>query len=127
MPIYDISCNSCGFTEEVIAPNNQEDFVCSRCGKQARKIITVSSTHSFENEAVWIRSVREVVEKDSGKPHCERFLREPTRANYHAWMKGEGIRPMEREHGAFPTDIPRAAEPDLSRVNKEIAQKHFGG
>ena len=127
MPLYDVQCNSCSFTEEVIASINQEDFVCSQCGKQARKIITVSSTHSFENEAPWIRSVLEVVEKNSGKAHCERFLKEPTRANYKAWMKGEGIRPMEREHGAFPTDIPKPIEPDRSRIVKEITQKHFGG
>ena len=123
MPIYDVQCNSCRFTEEVYAPPNQEDFTCSRCGKDARKIITLGRNHAFEDNPVWIQSVLDVVEKDSGKPHCERFLKEPTRANYKTWMKGEGIRPMEREHGAFRTEIPEPVEPDMKPIIKDLIQK----
>ena len=122
MPLYDVQCNSCGFTEEVIAPINQDDFVCSRCGKHAHKIITLSETHSFDDNAPWIRSVLDVVEKGSGKQHCEEFLRNPTRQNYKAWMKGEGIHPMEKHHGSFRSNR-ETPKTDIKPVVKVLAEK----
>lgn len=46
-------------------------------------------------DAPWIRSVLEVVDKDSTKPHVVAFRENPTRTNYNLWMKGEGLRPLE--------------------------------
>ena len=58
----------------------------------------------------WIKSIREVVEKGSDKPHCQEFLKNPTRDNYKKWMKGEGLRHLEAgEKPGRPTPSPNTA------------------
>ena len=47
-------------------------------------------------DAPWISTVLEVVEKGSDKPHCNEFLKHPTRANYNTWKNKEGVRHLEQ-------------------------------
>lgn len=94
MPVYDHLCK-CGKTFEAIMPMDRETAVCPECGEQAKRIISCSGQNCANEDAEWIRSVLEVVDKDSNAPHVKRFLKEPTRSNYKAWMRGEGIRPLE--------------------------------
>ena len=61
----------------------------------ATKIISIPGPSLFSESPDWIKSITEVVDKDSNKPHCKAFLKNPTRDNYKAWMKGEGVRHME--------------------------------
>ena len=78
-----------------------------------------SKTHSFRDDASWLPSVLEVVDKEGG-PHCQRFLQNPTRQNYKAWMKGEHIVPMEKDHGAFATENKEPEEMDMGKMTDEV-------
>ena len=97
MPIYDYECRQCGYIWESFAHTEETliDCVNPRCGGQAKRLMGVSRVNTTNQDSPWIRSVTEVVDKDSGSRHCQEFLKCPTRENYKAWMKGEGIRPLE--------------------------------
>lgn len=95
MPLYDHLCTACGHIFEEILPVEMEATDCKKCGKKAVRILSVSGQNCMNEDAAWIRSVLEVVDKESNAPHVRRFLKEPTRSNYKEWMRGEGIRPLE--------------------------------
>ncbi|TVM31168.1 FmdB family zinc ribbon protein [Oceanidesulfovibrio marinus] len=95
MPLYDYECDGCGAMMELfykieIAP---QEFEC-QCGGTFRKVILLGHGGIKREEAPWIPDVCEVVDRDGGE-HCQRFLQEPNRANYHRWMEKEGVRPLE--------------------------------
>jgi len=94
MPLYDYQCESCGYIEEHYVSPDERVMVCSQCGGEARRIFSPGNNHPNE-DAGWIRSVLEVVDKEGG-PHCQEFLKHPTRTNYQNWMRGEGLRHWER-------------------------------
>ena len=98
MPIYDHKCEEGHFTEEVKSVDDRETK-CRKCGKVATRVISMTGVNCVNEDAPWIRSVLEVVEKGTDRPHCNEFLKNPTRSNYHKWMKGEGIRPMDEGEG----------------------------
>jgi len=95
MPCYDYLCNSCKHISEEIQPIKVTEIECPNCGAVAHRIISVPGVNTFNDDASWIRSVVEVVDKDSKEPHVVEFRRNPTRANYKRWMKLEGLRPLE--------------------------------
>lgn len=97
MICYDYECQQCGYIWESMAAVDEEVIPCvnPRCGGTAKRLIGVSCVHTANQDSAWIRSVREVVEKDSGKRHCEEFLKNPTRKNYQTWMKKENLRHRE--------------------------------
>lgn len=97
MPAYDFECQKCGDIAEHVyrIADCPEELRCDRCGGTAKKIISIGGQNIFREEAPWLNSVLEVVDKDPSKTHCRAFLNEPTRANYKRWMKGERIRPLE--------------------------------
>ena len=68
---------------------------CPSCQGIASKIISIPGSNLASESPPWIRSVLEVVEKNSGKRCCQEFLRNPTRDNYKKWMVGTGLRPLE--------------------------------
>ena len=117
MPLYDYECPQCGKTGEAITRIG-EDIICD-CGSKAKRL--VSKPAAVNNQDVpWIRSVREVVSKDSGKRHCEEFLHHPTRINYQNWMKGEGIRPLDNGEKAKKSD----KKVRHNQITKEVYGKH---
>lgn len=118
MILNDFLCTSCGHVEEQF--ETKRTIKCSKCGKDSKKLISVSGVNTFTQDARWIRSIREVVEKGSGKQHCEEFLKDPTRKNYQNWMKGEGLRHLEPGEKAVKPD--EAA--DHRRITKEVYDKH---
>jgi putative FmdB family regulatory protein len=95
MPVYDFECQSCGNIDERIEPVDRTTVKCSVCGKRSKRIISAGGVFTANEDAPWIRSVLDVVDKDSKAPHVVAFRNNPTRQNYKAWMKGEGIRPLE--------------------------------
>jgi putative FmdB family regulatory protein len=96
MPIYEMRCLSCGHKFETIAAVNDRTKDCPVCSwGLAIRVPAVRGPNCSNDSASWIKSVLEVVDKESNKPHVLEFLNNPTRANYRAWMKGEGIRPLE--------------------------------
>ena len=125
MPIFDYRCED-GHVVERYAKVNDEELPCERCGKVARRIISVGGTSQYtaNQDAPWLKSVLEVVDKDPTKAHCQRFLKEGTRDAYRAWMKGEGIRPAPEGHHGGPPVATRPPPPDLSKVHNQMLERH---
>jgi putative FmdB family regulatory protein len=115
MPLYDYECPRCGKIEEHYALPDEKEMACS-CGVMARRIFSPGNKHPNE-DAGWIASVLEVVDKEGG-PHCQAFLKDPTRTNYRNWMKAEGLRPFE--DGEKPG---RPSGPDMGKIRKEVWEK----
>jgi len=68
----------------------------------------------------WIRSIVDVADKDSRKPHVREFISHPTRENYKAWMKGEKIRHLEPgEKPAAPVTVDKKMVHELARKRYE--------
>ena len=95
MPVYDYRCKQCQKVIEQVEHYSVDEITCPHCGDVAKRIISVSKVNTANEDAPWIRSVLEVVDKDSREPHVVEFRRNPTRENYKRWMKLEGLRPLE--------------------------------
>jgi hypothetical protein len=120
----DFKCPS-GHITEHLCHGKQKKVICPECGKNAKRIITAGKVNLVNESPEWLKSVLDVVDKDSTKPHVREFVKNPTRQTYHKWMKGEGIRPADHtEHGGPPTYHP-PQEPDMTRAMKEVARQHF--
>jgi putative FmdB family regulatory protein len=95
MPLYDFECKHCKRVTEEFATPNINHIRCPWCGEKARKIISMSGVHTSNDDAKWIRSVVDVVDKKSKKPHDMEFIKNPTRRNLKAWMDGNNLRHIE--------------------------------
>ena len=117
MPLYEMKCLFCGYEFETIA-NIGQIVNCPECDFQCKRLISIHGMNLAKQDAEWIRSVREVVDKEGG-PAAQEFLKRPTRDNLHAWMKAEGVRHME------PGEKPRKPDPpNMDRIQKEVWEKH---
>jgi putative FmdB family regulatory protein len=122
MPLYDYKCRNCEKVTERIKLVDEKIEDCPICGGVAVRIISTSGVNCANDDTEWVRSVREVVEKGSGKPHCEAFLKNPTRSNYKKWMKGEGIRHKENGEGRRP----EAQGPNITEImNRKKARERI--
>lgn len=123
MPIYDFECSNPGCKQiaEHVVGLNATTVECPSCGHEAHKLFSPMGAGTFNQGAAWIRSVLEVVAKDSTKPHTREFLKNPTRENMQRWMKGEGIRHLE--DGEKPAKIDHAA--DHKRRTAYAERRHF--
>lgn len=117
MILVDFECPECGHIFEEIVHQDRLLMPCPRCKIAAKRIITTGRVYSGNQDADWIKSVREVVDKDSGKPHCQEFLKNPTRANYEKWMKGERLRPFETNEPLKPPPV------DTTKLQKEMLER----
>ena len=101
MPIFAYECPKCGETEEQIVTTStmeeidREGGMPCDCGEKKIHIQAVGRQYCANEDADWIRSVIDVVDKDSDCPVTQRFIKEPTRANRKAWMKATGLRIRE--------------------------------
>ena len=118
MPIYDFECEKCNkITEHILKVSNSEQAIQCECGGLADKIITASGQFCANEDADWIRSIREVVDKEGGKA-SQRFLKEPTRENYKKWKKETGVRHLE------PGEGPSKPEPmDMDKMTKDVMRR----
>ena len=121
MPVYDFECKSCGIVTESIQTINKKSIKCPFCGKRAARIISCNGIYTGNDDAGWLKSVRDVVEKNSGKPHAEEFLKNPTRTNLKNWMAKENLRNLEPGEGDRD---PKPWKPD-SRFRDQLMQKHM--
>lgn len=92
--IFDYECPQCQVIEEHYVSAHDEAVTCEKCGIPMTKVF-ISAGSRMPDDAAWIKSVLDVVAKDSTKPHTREFLKNPTRENMKKWMKGEGIRHLE--------------------------------
>jgi len=116
--IRDFECYNCGHVHEEIVDSEKEYVLCPKCASTSRKIISVGSVYTANEDAEWLRSVTEVVDKDGG-PASQTFLRNPTRTNYRRWMKENNLRPFE------PGEKPKKPErPPESQIRREVMEKY---
>ena len=95
MPIYDMECPN-GNIFEAIANVEDETIPCPECGQQSKRIISVSGVHCANEDAAWIRSVVDVVDKKSTNPQTLEFIQNPTRTNLRRHLESTGLRHAER-------------------------------
>lgn len=119
MPIYDFECEDCGDVTEWIVDSSVVKADCPECGGKARKIITASGQYLGNQDADWLKSVTDVVDKSNMAPHVQEFLKNPTRKNRENWMRGEGIRPMQE--GEKPQKPPPVNE---RAIRQEVWRRH---
>ena len=118
MPVYDFECQKCGYISEAITDIHQRRIVCPECKNIACRIISASGQYCSNEDAEWLKSVREVVGNETREGRA--FLKDPTRANYKAWMQRKGLRPLE------PGEKPQKPAPfNLETLHKEVARRHF--
>lgn len=120
MILKDYECELCGevMEEFVDSKNIPDTMYCPICNGVTHKIVSMSQTSPID--AAWINTVLEVVDKDSDKPHCKEFLRHPNRANYKAWMQGEGLRPLEP--GEKPKKVDKKAR--KKKIKKKLIHNY---
>jgi len=122
--VADFECKSHHVSEHYVH-HKQKRVVCPVCRKPAQRIISVNGQYTANQDAPWLKSVLDVVDKTSTKPHVQEFMRNPTRANYKAWMKGEGIKPMDHTvHGSAPV-FERPPDIDLKALGDRLARRHY--
>lgn len=123
MPLYDFQCRAGHTTEAFKSPNTKR--IRCKCGLWAKRIISISGQFCANQDAPWLRTVLDVVDKTDRRAHVQNFVKNPTRENYKAWMKAEKIRPMDyTEHGAPPA-AKKPAPVDLSGVRREMLERHM--
>lgn len=115
--VRDFRCKECNAIKEDIVDVESMNTQCE-CGGVAEKIFSVRNT--APNDAAWISSVRDVVDKNPDKPHCQDFLKHPTRSNYENWKKKEGLRHLEP--GEKPPQ-PESRESRKARIKPKLMEK----
>lgn len=128
MPIYDYECE-CGWRREVFRHMHdvEEPIICDECGKTMYRIFVAGhGAICYNNDAQWLKSITDIVDKDPNKPHCVEFIKNPTRENYEKWMKGEGIRPLESgERPKTREERQRESELKLKKYTDDLVKRHY--
>lgn len=124
MILVDFECRKCRKIEEKLADSCQWVGVC-KCGGTQDRIISFGKVYTANEDAPWLRTVLDVVDKDSRKPHVREFIKNPTRSNYKAWMKGEGLRPLDSNVNGAPPVRVKPPGPDAARIRKDLIEKHI--
>jgi len=115
MPLHDYRCSSCEHNFEEFVKWDQYCVACPVCGQQAKRMYQCFNGMKSENPT-WLYDTLKVVDKDGGK-HCQEFLKNPNRDNYKNWMKGEGLRPIEKGEKL------RSKEIDTSGIRSAVHNK----
>jgi len=123
MPIYDNECGECGNVFEVIAGYEDDHLVCPECGGASNRIIAAGGVNTANQDSAWLKSVVAIVDPESTVPHVKEFRDNPTRKNWQAWMKGEGIRPLENGENHTPYEKRMVDDRDDIRT-REMWERH---
>ena len=122
MILYEYQCEKCGCVLDVYATMNcrPKDIDCHDCDGRAVQVIGASMVNMAAEDAAWLKTVTEVVDKDQSKPHCVEFVKNPTRSNYKNWMKKEGLRHLEPGEKTKPRQMSNA---DMQRLQSHVFNK----
>lgn len=120
MPIYDYECPSCGLIEDQIAKTDEQVIVCE-CGKEARRIITLSGVHCANDDSAWVRSAAEAFSAEDPNHAVRDFVARPTRRRLRAAMKVKGLRHLEP--GEKPTK--RENQVDSPAFTEALAKSFY--
>lgn len=125
MPLYDFECENCGNLFEEFTDPDIWELPCPECEAAAKKLMSIGRINCANQDAAWLRTIPEVIEKGTGKPHCERAIKDPTRDNVEMWMNGEGLRPLEPgEERAFRKPTEKEDQADTFR-KADLLLKRF--
>ena len=116
MILYDYKCKGCDYVFESLVPENTIIY-CPKCGFNTTRLISVPGGTNANQDAKWIRSVLEVVDKD-GSRAAQEFHKRPTRDNLKTWMKEDGVRHFEQGEPIKPDPV------DTSKIDKEVWEKY---
>ena len=118
MPIYDMRCLNCGHEWETICGINEYPD-CPKCTYCNTKRLITQSGHYCGHEApAWLRKTAEVVDRDAGRAQRE-FVDNPTRQNYHRFLKAADLRPFDKG------EKPDRPKDDYGKIRKEVLDRHF--
>jgi len=124
--LYEYQCESCGSIIDVYSSiNKRPEFVlCPDCPGRANQTLAVAGVDTLKESPDWVKTIPEVVEKDSGKAHCDNLIRDPTRKNLVIWLQKEGKRHIEPgEISSKPRQRTRADEERINHLCFERFQK----
>jgi putative FmdB family regulatory protein len=93
MPVYDYLCRKCGEINDEIRGYDEQYIKCPDCGRKSKRLITGTSRQN--DDAAWVRSVVDVVDKKSKNPATREFIKTPTRANLKRHLQATGLRHVE--------------------------------
>lgn len=98
MPLYDYSCSRCGRIYELLfkIADRPHAVNCHVCGGFALRRIAVSGVHCANDDAPWVRTVVDVVDKKSQNPATREFIKNPTRSNLDRHLKANGLRHADK-------------------------------
>lgn len=120
MPIYDFECKLCGaIYEDIKSVSDEGPYHCMRCNGDAQKIMSVSGANCFNEDAEWIRSIRDVVDPSVGIAQ-KRFFENPTRENYKSLLSETGFRHVEKGEKVLYSPPKK----DTSKIFKDVFMKH---
>lgn len=98
MPLYEYICDECGGRQERFCSMSErhEYLKCVACRGTARRTISVSGVHCANDDAPWVRTVVDVVDKKSQNPATREFIKNPTRSNLDRHLKANGLRHADK-------------------------------
>lgn len=98
MPLYDYQCTECGEIQERycgLINDRPESLNCPQCTGVSKRIISASGVNCSNDDASWVRTVVDVVNKKSNNPATQEFIKNPTRANLKNHLSANGLRHVE--------------------------------
>lgn len=114
MPIYDYECSKCGKIRERFANMDTRYLKCPKCGGNSKRIISAAGVYTGNDDATWLKSVREVVGSETREGRA--FLKDPSRSNYKRWMNKKGLRPLESNEPMKPPP------PDMTGIQRKVLE-----
>ncbi len=115
MPLYIFSCPICGLEDERIVDYDTKIMPCEFCQGESYQQFSFGQSFEVRDDAPWIRSVLEVVDKESHDVVDRQFIDTPDRRNYQRWMKHHKLVPFENER-----DFPKRQPENIEAMTHEL-------
>jgi hypothetical protein len=111
---------------EALVHWKQKKVKCPKCGKKAKRIISVHGQYMGNQDCDHVRSAISVLlDKEDKSQDAVKLRSHPTRDNLNRYLKDHGLSRMDHtEHGGPPVYHPRP-EVDTTHLREEVARRHF--